>query len=381
MLTASVGQQQIMGAAFCVGDKNGTLYEGAVGKSAENGVSMSGDSVVRIYSMTKAVTGVAAMQLVEQGRLDLDAPAGDVCPYLGEIEVFMGFDTDGRPQMRPPSSPVTLRNLLTHSSGFVYDIWNDEFAEYAKVMGVPSIAAGQKASLTVPLMFDPGSRWEYGIGIDWVGQMVECVSGMSLGEYLEAHVTGPLGMRNTAFRLSEEMQTSLASMHHRQEDQSLAAAEDDGDDISSQPEFELGGGGLFSTANDYIRFVQMLLRGGELDGQRILQSRTIDLMAQNHIGDLRVNELVSNLPSLSNNAELFPGEPKSWGLTFQINESNCATGRSAGTLMWAGLSNCYFWVDRVNEVGGVFVTQIFPFADHLSLELFYNLEKAVYQSL
>ena len=379
ILAAGIERGAAPGASMTVVNADGVLYEGAAGeRSIGSGQAFTTDTVGAIFSMTKAVTGAAVMQLVEQGKLSLDAPAGEVCPELAEAVVLEGFDSDGQPVTRPPASPVTLRQLLTHTSGFVYDLWNADAAQWYETTATPNVLSLKKAGLCLPLAFDPGTKWEYGVGIDWAGLMLEAVSGQTLGQYFAEHLTGPLGMTDTGFAPTPSMLERFAAMHARGEGGSLTpmelpAAED--------PEFEMGGGGLASTMGDYGRFIRMILNDGELDGTRVLAPETVQTMAQNHIGDLRVEMLRTVAPHLSNDAEFFPGEPKTWGLTFQINEQSAATGRPAGTLMWAGLSNCFFWIDRTNGIGGAYMSQILPFGDDESLKLFYEMETAVYESL
>lgn len=379
LLEAGIERGAAPGAAMTVVNADGVLYEGAAGeRAAGSSAAMTTDTVGAIFSMTKAVTGAAVMQLVEQGRLDLDGPAGDVCPELHEATVLEGFDGDGQPITRAPATPITLRHLLTHTSGFVYDIWNPDAARWYEATGTPNVLSLKKAGLGLPLMFDPGTKWEYGVGIDWAGLMLEAVTGQTLGQYFAEHLTGPLGMDDTAFAPNASMLERFSAMHARGEDGSLTPIELP---APEDPEFEMGGGGLAGTMGDYGRFIRMILNGGELDGTRVLAADTVESMAQNHIGDLRVGLLSTVAPQFSNDAEFFPGEPKSWGLTFQINEQAAATGRPAGTLMWAGLSNCYFWIDRTNGVGGAYMSQILPFADPGSLDLFFEMETAVYQSM
>ncbi len=379
ILAAGVQRGAAPGATFCVVDRAGVLYEGGAGERASgSGIAMSADTVGGIFSMTKAITGAAAMQLVERGQLELDGPAGDICPELAAVEVLDGFDGDGEPITRPPASPVTLRQLLTHTSGFVYDIWNSNCGRWHEATGVPNVLSLEKASLAEPLMFDPGTSWEYGIGIDWAGQMVETVSGLTLGEYFAQHLTGPLGMSDTAFAHSPTMLERAAAIHARGPDGSLTPIELP---APPNPEFEMGGGGLHGTMGDYGRFIQMMLNDGELGGTRVLATDTVEAMSSNQMGDLRVQPLRTQDPMRSNDAEFFPGEPKSWGLTFQINEQPAFTGRPAGTLMWAGLANSFYWIDRVNGIGGAYLSQILPFGDEQSLDLFYQLERAVYESL
>ncbi len=367
------------GASATVVDRTKVLWEGAAGeRSLGSGVPMTIDTVGAIYSMTKAVTGAAAMQLVEQERLDLDAPASAVIPWLGEVEVLSGFDAAGQPLTRPPRSPVTLRHLLTHTSGFVYEIWNGEDKRWRETTGADSLFSGRNAALQAPLAFDPGTRWEYGIGIDWVGKMVEAVSGLTLGQYFEQHLTGPLQMADTAFVHTASMLERAAGLHHRQPDGALVAAPNQ---QPAEREFESGGGGLQSTTADYGRFIRMILNEGELDGERVLAASTVREMATNQMGSLRVSALHTVLPSHSNDAEFFPGQPKSWGLTFQINETACETGRSAGTLMWAGLANSFYWIDPKKGIGGAYLSQTLPFADAPSMELYFALEREAYRAI
>jgi methyl acetate hydrolase len=376
ILGSAVDNGDVPGVVATVVDHDGVLYEGAFGeRSFGSGAEMTLDTVGAIFSMTKPITGAAAMQLVERGQLDLDAPAGEVCEQLADPQVLEGFSGNGEPILRPANAPVTLRNLLTHTSGFAYDIWNADMARYLDATGTPGTTSGQRAALEVPLMFDPGSQWEYGIGIDWVGQMIEQVSGMSLGEYFAENLTGPLGMIDTAFAPTESMTTRAATVHARLTDGSLAPL-----DLPrpESHEFEPGGGGLHATMIDYSRFIRMILNDGELDGSRVLAPQTVALMAQNHMGELRVRPLPTQIAAYSRDAEFFPGSPKSWGLSFQINEERAFTGRPPGTLMWAGLANSYFWIDRTNGIGGCYLSQILPFVDPRTLGTFLAFETEVY---
>jgi methyl acetate hydrolase len=379
LLGSAVERGDVPGVVAVVVDRDGIRYEGAFGeRKLGSGVAMTADTVGWIASMTKAITGAAAMQLVEQGRLDLDAPAAEVCEDLARVTVLEGFDDDGLPIERPPTTTITLRNLLTHTSGFAYEIWNADMARYQEVTGAPSVISLEMAALRVPLMSDPGTRWEYGIGIDWAGQMVEAVTGQTLGVYFAEHLTGPLGMHDTAFAPTPSMVERAAAMHARGPDSSLSPAELP---APEHPEFEMGGGGLFSTMPDYGRFIRMILNEGTLDGARVLAPDTVDQMTCNQMGELRVLPLPCVMPMFSNAAEFFPGDPKSWGLTFQINEAAGSTGRPPGTCMWAGLANSYYWLDRANGIGGAYMTQILPFADVKSLPLFEDFETAVYASM
>ena len=368
----------VPGVVAVVTDRDGLTYEGGFGERAlGSGVAMTPDTVVWIASMTKAVTATAAMQQVERGRLELDAPAKEVIPYLGEVQVLEGFENSGEPQLRPPESDITLRQLLTHTAGFSYEIWNTDIVRYQQATGTPMITTCEDAALTTPLLFDPGTNWDYGINIDWAGKLVEAVSGQKLGAYLAAEVFEPLGMASTAFKITEDMRARLARIHQRGED----GFEVLDLEIPQAPEFEMGGGGLYATLGDYARFLRMILNKGEGDHGRVLEPATVEMMSVNQMGGNRVQPLKTAMPALSNDAEFFPGMPKTWGLSFMINTEAVPTGRSAGSLAWAGLANSYYWIDPAKGIAGAYATQILPFVDVKSLPLFFEFETAVYDSL
>ncbi|MYL02951.1 MAG: beta-lactamase family protein [Acidimicrobiaceae bacterium] len=382
ILDRGVSDGDVVGAVAEVVTGDGTLAAAAAGQRSADADAGAGamtlDTVCWIASMTKAITGTAAMQMVEQGRLDLDAPASAVVPSLAEVGVLEGFDDDGQPQVRPARSPITLRHLLTHTAGFGYEFWTEELLRYQQATGVPSITTCELASLTAPALFDPGERWWYGTNIDFAGRMVEEVSGQRLGDYLDEHVLGPLGMDSTNFRISNDMAARQSAMHARLPDGSLVAIEFG---LPPEPEFQMGGGGLYGTVGDYCRFMQMILGRGSRNGARVLQPETVDQMAANSMGDVRVVALPAVIPDLTNEAEFFPGVEKSWGLTFQINEEPLPTGRPAGGLMWAGLANSFFWIDMANQVAGAYISQQLPFADARSYQLYEDIETATYASL
>jgi CubicO group peptidase (beta-lactamase class C family) len=377
LLHKAVASGDVPGVVAAATDRGGPIYEGGFGERVlGSGEPMTTDTVGWIASMTKALTGTAAMQLVEQGRLELDRAAADWVPELAEARVLEGFGDDGQPLTRPPRRPITLRHLLTHTAGFAYEIWNEQVIRYQQARGVPDIITCQNAALTTPLLFDPGERWEYGINIDWAGKMVEAASGRRLGAYLQENLFEPLGMTDTAFKLRPDMRARLAKIHQRGEDGALAPLDFE---IPQEPEFEMGGGGLYGTVGDYLKFVRMILNRGAANGHRVLRPETVDMMARNQMGESRVRAVKTAMPPLSNDAEFFPGMPKTWGLTFMINMEQAPTGRSAGSLAWAGLANSYYWIDPKKGVAGVYLTQILPFADEKSLPLFFEFEKTVYR--
>jgi methyl acetate hydrolase len=350
----------------------GIAYEGAFGPS------ITADSVFWIASMTKAITATACMQLVEQGKLRLDQPMGKLLPQLESPKVLDGFDADGRPKLRPAKSEITLRHLLTHTAGFTYSTWSEPMAKYEKVTGTPFVGECKNATFSLPLEFDPGERWQYGINIDWVGKTVEAVSDQSLEMYFRENIFAPLGMTDTGFLISSAQKARVAPMSQRQEDGTLKPM---AFEMPQRPEFFMGGGGLFSTPRNYMAFLQMLLHDGAFNGARVLKPETVALMQQNHIGDLDVQTLKTTQPETSNDANLFPGMVQKWGLSWDINTQQGPAGRSAGSVAWAGLFNTYFWLDPSKRVTGIIMTQLLPFADVDVLKLFAKFESGMYAAV
>ncbi|MEE3371538.1 MAG: serine hydrolase domain-containing protein [Planctomycetota bacterium] len=378
LLRKAVAEGGIPGVVAMATNRDRAIYQGAFGQRVlGQNAAMTTDTVVWIASMTKVLVSAAAMQLVEQGKLDLDGPATRWVSELSRVQVLVGWDGNGEPRTRAPKRPITLRHLLTHTSGFSYDLWNADIGRYQEVTKLPGIGSGQYAALFAPLVADPGERWEYGISIDWVGKIIEAVSGKTLGAYLQDHLFDPLEMTSTAFKLTPTMRNRMAKIHQRGDNGKLVVSDFS---LPEDPEFQSGGGGLYSTAGDYLRFIRMILNRGKLSGNQVLKPETVDLMSRNAMGDTKVTLLKTVIPTLSNDAEFFPGMPKTWGLGFMINEQAAPNGRSAGSLAWAGLANTYFWIDPDKGLGGVYLTQILPFADTKSLPLFSAFENLVYQA-
>jgi len=371
--------KDIPGVVAIAASGSEVLYQGAFGKrDLSKPDAMTADSVFWIASMTKAVTSAGAMQLVEQGKLSLDAPIGSVLPDLAKPQVLEGFDAKGEPKLRPAKNAITLRQLMTHTAGFAYNMWNADLAVYLEKAGIPPITTCQNAALKTPVMTDPGTRWEYGTNIDFVGKAVEAVSGKRLDAYLRDNMFAPLGMSDTAFKITDDMRKRLVGMHARGEDGQLGAIPFE---LEQNPEFHMGGGGLYSTAADYIKFTQMILNKGRGNGNQVLKPETIAAMSQNQMGDLNMNRLATAAPMYTNDVDLYPEQVKKWGLSFMINTARTAEGRSAGSLAWAGLANTYYWIDPARDITGVILMQLLPFADGKCLQAFAGFERGVYAGL
>jgi methyl acetate hydrolase len=364
-LNAAVRSGDLPGVAAAAATDEGVIFEGGAGV-------LRPDSVIWIASMTKAVTGTAAMQLVERGKLSLDAPASDVVPEIGAKGILEGFDAKGQAITRKPVRPVTLRHLLTHTSGLGYDTWNADVMKYRRATGIPAVGSCRNAALTSPLLAEPGERWEYGISIDWAGKMVEAVSGQRLDRYMTESIFMPLDMGDTGFAIGPAQRLRKARMHAR----GAAGITAVDHEIPQMPEFHMGGGGLYSTVGDYLKFTRALMGGGA----PILRAETVKTMAQNHMAEgVLCRPLRSQLPSLSADLDFVVG--MQWGLSFMINPTAFPGRRSAGSLAWGGLANSYFWIDPARKVTGVWATQLLPFYDPKAIRAFEAFEKAVYASL
>ena len=358
-----------------------TIYLGHSGvRALDRDQPMTADTVFAIFSTTKAITGTAVLQLVDQGLLDLAAPAREYVPAIAELEVIDGFAENGTPQLRAPASDITTHQLLTHTAGFGYDFFNETYCRLAREHGQPGIIEATRAALRTPLLFDPGTQWEYGSNLDWAGQVVEAVSGQRLGDYMSEHIFSPLGMSDSSFELSADTRDRRATMHHRLPDGSLKP--NHAWALPANPEVHMGGHGLYSTVGDYLKFMRMWLCDGTSDsGEQVLRAETVAMAERNHLGDLHVTKLPGVIPAISNDAEFFPGLSKSWSYTFMVNDEDAPTGRPAGSLAWAGLANLYYWIDRRTKIGGYWATQLLPFADAVSLGGYLEFETAVYRAL
>lgn len=373
------GDAGVAGVVAMVTDRDKNIYEGAAGvRTLGDDAAMTTNDAFAIFSTTKAITATAALQLVEEDKLDLDAPASDYAPDIGTLQVIDGFDDAGEPILRAPTRPVTTRHLLLHTAGFGYDFFNETYLRLAEEKGQPSVITASKGALMTPLLFDPGDKWEYGTNIDWVGQVVEGITGKRLGEVFQTRIFEPLGIEDMTFELNDDLRSRLAGMHTRGADGSLSPMEFE---LTDTPEIHMGGHGLYGTVGDYMKFIRMWLNDGMGPNGQVLRPDTVAMAAQNHLGDMKIGMLPGVIPSLSNDAEFFPGLSKSWSMSFMVNDDAAPTGRPAGALGWAGLANLFYWIDRENGFGGFWATQILPFGDPASFTGYLDFESRFYASL
>lgn len=376
LLQRAVSNGAAPGFVAVIGDRDGTLYEGAFGVlEVGEDVAVRPDTMFWLASMTKAIASVAALQLLEQGRLQLDQPVADIVPAFGALPVLEGFDGD-TPRLRAPTTQATIRHLLTHTSGASYWFSNTDVLRYLQLNGIPDPFAGKLAGLLeVPLVADPGTRWEYGTSVDWLGLVVGEVSGQDLAAYCAEHIFAPLDMTDATFTPTDEQWSRMMPVHARTADGDLVPRPVD---LPTDSEFVSAGGGAFGTGRDYLRFMRAMLRGGELDGERVLRPETVDLAFTDHLDGAPLPELMrSAIPELSNEVPAWP-VAQGWGLGFHLVLEDIPTLRPAGTGDWAGLANCYFWIDRATGVAAALLTAVLPFFDAPVVETLVGFEQAIY---
>jgi CubicO group peptidase (beta-lactamase class C family) len=372
-LRSAVERNDVPGVVALVTDRKGVIYHGAFGVAdVSTKRPLKEDALFRIASMTKPVTSLALMQLVEQGKIGLDDPAEKYLPELANPKVITSFDPKtGDYQLRPASRPPLVRHFLTHTSGLAYPftsaIWRD-FKPHA----------GETYPFGGPMLFDAGERWHYSTSTDVVGRLVEVVSGQKLEDYFHDHIFVPLKMNDTSYNVPESKGPRLVAQQQRD------GAKMDGAIVLQNPQLGLtianpiGGGGLASTADDYGRFMRMFLNGGELDGVRVIKAETVKLMEQNQIGAVTVPALKSALPRSADFTFIADGRDK-WGYGFLITVDQVPGKRSPGSLSWGGINNTYFWIDPVRGIAGTIMMQYLPFADAKALAVYDAFERGAYQ--
>ena len=361
-------------------DRNGNFYQGAAGtRELGKDSPMATDSVFAIFSTTKAMTGVCIMQLVEEGKISLADPAGRYAPEIDELQVLDGFDAAGQPRTRAPKRAITVNDLMLHTSGLCYEFFSADDLKYRTAKGIPTVVSSSFDSIRTVLLHDPGAAWTYGANIDWLGRIVEQQRGQRLGAVMKERIFDPLGMQDIGFQMSDSMKARRVTIHDRAADGKLTPLPDLA--LPDPPPMDMGGHGLYATVGEYMKFIRMVLNDGTGAHGRVLQAETVRQMAQDGLAamGLSVGGWTTSIPSLSNTGEFFPGLDKGWAYTFMTNREPAPTGRSANSLMWAGLANSYYWIDRSSGIGGYWATQIQPFQDCASYPGFVEFETAVYQ--
>ena len=366
----AVERKDASGVVVMAANRKGVIYQGAFGV-ADIGEArpLKVDSLFRIASMTKAVTSTAAMQLVEQGRFAIEDPVEKYFPEFAKLSVFESFDpATGAYRLKPATKTVTVRHLFTHTSGLGYPFTSAILRDFKPRAG-ESYPVG-------PLLFEPGERWHYGTSTDWLGRLVEKVSGSSLEDYFRQKIFTPLGMPDTFYFVPKDKEARLVTVDRRRADGSLVKESPQPPTSGFTP---IGGGGLSSTASDYIRFTRMVLNGGELDGARVLSAGSVAQMSQNQIGTVGVPALKAAMADRSEDFSFIADGRDKWGLGFLITTDAVAGKRSAGSLSWGGINNTYYWLDPARGITGVIMMQFLPFADRRALAVYDTFERGVYR--
>ena len=351
------------------------LYRGDFGLAdVATGKSVQKDSIFRIASMTKAITSTCIMQLIEKEKLSLNTKLKDFFPEVANQKIIDGFNKKNEATYSEANSDITIQQLLTHTSGFAYEIWNENIAALVEKGDLTTAFYGDDKFLKAPLSFNPGTAWEYGIGIDWLGVLVEKISDMTLQDYMKDNIFSPLGMDDTSYDVPKEKIERLVKVHSRNEEEYLEMPFDP----PEKSDFYSGGGNLVSTLSDYSSFLNMFLNQGKSSEGRILQKTSVDLMLTSHTGELLMTSMQTSAPILSNDVDFFPDTDKSWGLGFMINNEDIENGRPKGSAGWAGLFNSYFWIDPKNKIAAVILMQMLPFAEEGCLKTLKDFEKSIY---
>lgn len=372
----------VPGVVAVLTDEKGNIFENAVGKlSIDKDENIKLNSIFNIFSITKTLTATIGMQLVEKGLINLDEPAKKYVSAIKEIPLLKGFDKDNKPILSKPINDISIRDLFLHTSGFGYEFFNKEDELYRQHNNIPSVISNTFDSLKSVLLFEPGSKWNYGIGIDWLGKVIENVYNDRLANVMKKYLFEPCGMSESVFDLTQELQNNLVVIHFRDKNGSITPNHEFL--LPNPTPMDMGGHGVHSSALDYAKFIRAILNDGMGENGRILKAETIDFMCKSGIEGFECKGWKSANEDLANKSanEFFPNTKKGWGYSFQINEEEASTGAPAGTLRWAGISNLFFFIDRKNKIGGFWGSAILPFIDIASYQGYLSFESAIYRNL
>ena len=371
-LQATMQANNVPFASFGVTDAHATRMHTHIGSVGD--AALDDTHIFRIASMTKPIVTLAALQVVARGDLRLDQPMKEILPKLGEVQVVSR--KGDKLVFAPLARDITLHHLLTHTSGFAYDFHAEMIAELVAQEKLARLASDNDAFLAAPLIFQPGENWEYGINIDWVGKIVEKVSGVDLNEYVKANILRPLGMEHTSFSINDLNTDALVPLSLRDDDGNLSDVSELMPNVTDGP--YLGGGGLYSNVGDYMKFMRMMLRNGQGPKEEILPVGMVRDMFVNQIGDMQVGYMPSQNQMLAKSHGWFEGTSMKWGYGFMVNETEVAGRRSAGAGAWSGLYNTFFSIDPARDTACVVMMQLLPVYNEAALAVFDTFERAVY---
>jgi methyl acetate hydrolase len=370
VLKAATDRGDVPGVAVAVVNKDGVLYNEAFGKSRTlTSTPMAKDTIFNMASMTKPVTSIAIMMLVDEGKLKIDDEVAKYLPKWKDPLVISKFnEADASYETRPAKRPITIRHLLTHTSGIGYGFSSPTLT---KIM-----AKEKKTELDLPLLFDPGESWAYGASTRVLGHLVEAISGQKIDAFLTSRILQPLGMHNTSYLVPTEKISRVVAVNARGTDGKFVERPMP----ARLPAQVQGDGGLYGTTTDYGLFLRMLLNRGTLNGKRILSERSVKTIFENHMGSVVVQPQESANQTLSRNFPVGAGKDR-WGLGFQLAAEKQADRRSLGSGTWAGIFNTHFFIDPSKEIGVVVMMQTLPFYDEASMKVYAGVEEAVYRNL
>jgi CubicO group peptidase (beta-lactamase class C family) len=360
----------VPGVVVAVVDRNGVLYNEAFGKSRTIGnTPMAKDTIFNMASMTKPVTSIAIMTLVEEGKLKLDDDVAKYVPKWKNPLVISKFnEADATYETRPAKRPITIRHLLTHTSGIGYGFSSPTLT---KIM-----AKTKQTELDLPLLFDPGESWAYGASTRVLGHVVEAISRQKIDAFLQSRILGPLGMNDTSYLVPTAKYPRVVAVNARGADGKFVERPMP----ETLPATVQGDGGLYGTASDYGLFLRMLLNRGTLNGKRILSEQSVKTIFENHMGNVVVKEQVSANQTLSRNFPVGAGKDR-WGLGFQLAADKQANRRTPGSGTWAGIFNTHFFIDPGRDIGVIVMMQTLPFYDEASMKVYSGVEETVYKNL
>jgi len=362
----------IPGMVALVTNQDRVIYQGAFGnRHVAQASPMTMEALFNLASMTKPVTSLAVMMLVEQGSIELDEPVETYLPYLADREVFTRVDFEsGEYSARSATNKITVRHLLTHTSGLGYSF---DSPELARLLGIDFNAS----ATSLPLLHEPGAAWTYGESTRVLGHLVETVSGLGLFDFLKANILAPLAMANTFYAVPSAKKRRVVTIHNRVDGQFVELPPPAGEIVSPV----LGDGGLYGSAHDYASFMRLFLNDGVSDfGDRIIDAQLITAMGEDHTGRVRVRQMPTTNPALSQPFPLGAGED-GFGLGFQITARQDENRRAPGSMSWAGIYNTEFWIDPENQIGVVLLMQYLPFYDAEAIDVLRGFEQRIYQYL
>jgi methyl acetate hydrolase len=369
-LKSATDRGDVPGVVVAVVDKNGVLYNEAFGRSSTlRNTPMAKDTIFNVASMTKPVTSAAIMMLVDEGKLKLDDDVAKYLPRWKDPLVISRFnEADASYETRPARRPITIRHLLTHTSGIGYG--------FSSPMLAKIIEKTKKNELDLPLLFDPGESWAYGASTRVLGHVVEAISGQKIDAFLQSRILGPVGMNDTGYLVPPAKYPRVVAVNAR----NAGGTFEERPMPATLPATVQGDGGLYGTASDYGLFLRMLLNRGMLNGKRILSEPSVKTMLEPNTGNVVVKEQLSSNPALSRNFPVGAGKDK-WGLGFQLASDKLPNRRSPGSGTWAGIFNTHFFIDPSREIGVIVMMQTLPFYDEASMKVYAGVEEALYKNL